>query len=349
MATKKKSTKKSAPKKSTKPDPDPAESAPEAAEAPAEAEAEGSAGGAEAGASREAARATESAPVPTVTMEPNARDAVYDAAFLEARERGLSDREARSLADEVCDRLRFTAREDNHEGEPEATFYDLRAKQDYVYPGGKRKVRTVDRQHSVPFMRDPKTVDAIVIHQTACEFGVSRAMAKRFGNVETARAHRALDVACHALAFRNGYFVAAHDLRVYVNHGNRLNARSLGLEIEGRYPGLMDDPDTVAREDLRTTWGGEPTVLTDKTVETARAALKWLVEEGRKYGMPIKYIFAHRQSSDHRRSDPGEELWKRVVLDYAVAELGLETMPETRWRQGYSIPKEWDPDGKGKY
>lgn len=283
-----------------------------------------------------------------VTLSPNERDAVYEAVYLESRERGMTTRDARSTAEDVCDRLRYTDRDDDHQGfYGVAGLIDLRSKQDYVYPNGKKKTRM--RSRGVPVMRKPGDVDSIVIHQTACEFGVSRRAVRLHGDIETARAHRALDVACHAMAFRNGYFVAAHDLRAYVNHANRLNSRSLGLEIEGRYPGLMDDPSTMAREDLKTTWGGKPTKLTDQTVETACAALLWLATEGAEYGMKIKYVFAHRQSSDDRRSDPGQEIWQRVVLEFATMELGLQTVPINTWSVGRSIPKQWDPSGQGKY
>jgi len=296
---------------------------------------------------------TEPKPAPSPAAMPapraplNVRDLTYEAVYMEARDRGMNDRDARSTGEDVCDRMRLNDAEGDHQSAAFAQFIDLRSQQDYVYPNGKRKAKLL--RSGAPVMREPKEVDSIVIHQTACEFGVSRRAVSLFGDAESARAQRALDVACHALAFRNGYFVAAHDLRVYVNHANRLNDRSLGLEIEGRYPGLMDDPATVAREDLKTTWGGKPTVLTAQTVETACAALKWLVDEGRRYSMPIQYIFAHRQSSDTRRSDPGQEIWQRVVLDYAVPVLGLKTQPETLWRQGYSIPTQWDPAGKGSY
>lgn len=276
-------------------------------------------------------------------------DAVYTATLLECRERGMNIREAESFADDVCDRLRMVAG-DAPSDAPGPALLDLRHKQDYIYPGGKRKAKTVDRQNRVPFMRKPSDVNAIVIHQTACEFGVSKRAVRLHGDPETARAHRALDVACHVLAFRNGYYVAAHDLRVQVNHAGRLNDRSLGLEIEGRYPGLMDDPGTVPREDLDTTWGGPPTELTDRTVETACAALKWMVEEAARYGAEIEYVYAHRQSSDSRRSDPGEEIWQRVVLEYAVPVLGLKTRPERALGKGRRIPVVWDADnGMGEY
>lgn len=293
-------------------------------------------------------------PVSTFVAE---RDVVVEAVYLEARERGLSDREARSFAEDVADRLRLD--DEQRSGPPDTAydtrdescvgdvpFYDLRTEQDFVYPGGKNKVRK--RGRSV-VMRNPADIDTIVIHQTAVEFGVSRrAIANAGGDVELARARRALDVACHAMAFRQGYFVAAHPLLAYVNHANRFNATSLGMEIDGRYPGLTDDPSTVPREDLLTTWGGEPTELTNTTMGAAFAALRWLVEEGRALGCPITKIVSHRQSSDNRRSDPGEEIWRRLVLASA-SKLGLVVVRESPWNQGRHVPTAWDDKGIGAY
>ena len=273
------------------------------------------------------------------------RETVCEAVCLEAAAQGMSERDARAVAEDVADRLRL-------EGEvgdevPKSGFFDLRHEQDFTYPRGKRKTR---KHRGKPVLRDPSKITTIVVHQTAAEFGVSkRSVALAGGNVELARARRALDVACHAMAFRAGYFVAAHPLRVYVNHGNRFNSHSLGLEIDGRYPGLLDDPTTVAREDLNTTWGGTPTELTEATVDASRAALRWLVEEGRREGMPLEFIVSHRQSSDTRRSDPGEAIWQRIVLEYAVPELGLTAVRESRWKEGRPIPAAWDPEGIGAY
>lgn len=296
---------------------------------------------------KEASEKAEGTAAQSDALPRNERDTVSEAVYLEAKGRGLNNRQAMFIAEGVCDRLRLTGESSDHSAEPNVAFYDLRAEQDHVYPNGKKKV-AMTRGRAV-VMREPGTVDSIVIHQTACEFGVSKRAIRLAGDIELARARRALDVACHAMAFRNGYYVAAHDLRTYVNHANRLNSNSLGLEIEGRYPGLVDDPTTVPREDLLTTWGGAPSELTEATVEAARSALRWLVLEGRRYGMPIKYVYAHRQSNDNRRSDPGQEIWQRVVLDYGVPKLGLETKPRTLWQQGRSIPSAWDPDGVGDY
>jgi hypothetical protein len=213
----------------------------------------------------------------------------------------------------------------------------VRGKRKHLLAGGKVVVR------------DPKTITGIVIHQTACTFGPS-------DNAERRHA-RALGVACHALAFRDRTVVLANPLRWYVQHGNGFNDYSLGLEIEGRCSGLVDDPTTAPREDLETTWGGPPDDVTDDVVAAARVALDELVRRGREEGMPLEYVWAHRQSGPDRRSDPGEELWRRVVLEHAVPVLGLRTQPglvvvskkQKARKSPRPIPLAWDPAGIGRY
>lgn len=195
--------------------------------------------------------------------------------------------------------------------------------------------------------RDMSKVDGIVIHQTACTFGPS-------DNAER-RHKRAFGVACHALAFRDGTVVLPNPFPWMVWHGNGFNDRSLGLEVEGRLPGLMDNPATAPREDRDTTWGGEPDDVTDLLVDAARLALWELVNTAKKdHGAVIKWIWAHRQSSGSRRSDPGEEVWRRVVLEYAVPVLGLKTeptlvLPSKKTGPGRPIPRQWDPTQTARY
>lgn len=223
-------------------------------------------------------------------------------------------------------------------------LYDLRAEQSTAHKKTRvRGGRTVRRK--------PEAVTGIVLHQTAVNFGVSPHQVRAAdGDEDLALARRGLNVACHAIAFRRGFFVATHPLVHYVSHGNGFNRYTLGLEVDGRYSGLADDPATLPREDVRTTWGGhEPTELTARTLETARAALRWLVEAGRAEGMPIETIYAHRQSSATRRSDPGELLWRELVLGYAVPVLGLRTDPGLVVGSGRPVPAAWDPGGFGPY
>lgn len=232
-------------------------------------------------------------------------------------------------------------------------MYDLRARRVASSP----KVRMVRGR---PFVRLPQAVDGIVLHQTAAPFGVADYQLRAAGGDRNlALATRATGVACHAMAFRSGFFTAATPLTWHVNHGNGFNSRSLGLEVDGLYSGLRDDPETTPRrEDIETTMGRrEPTVITDATIAAARAALRWLVEAGRAEGMPIRYIWAHRQSSPSRRSDPGEAWWQLLAEEYAIPVLGLEAQRSLAIRStskkapgmGRPIPVEWSPLGSGRY
>jgi len=191
--------------------------------------------------------------------------------------------------------------------------------------------------------RPPETVTAICIHQTACTFGVSQQQINAAGGDRALALHRrALGVACHAMAFMDGTVVIANKLPAYIQHAGPLNSISVGLECEGRLPGLTNDPDG-------TTWGGEPTPLTETMINAAREAVRQLVELAAESGIKITHIYTHRQSSESRRSDCGEGLWRAVVLDYAVPVLGLRTSPGLTFGSGQPVPVEWDPNGVGHY
>jgi hypothetical protein len=192
-------------------------------------------------------------------------------------------------------------------------------------------------------------VTGITLHQTAIEYGVtSRQLAAAGGDRQLAISRRAKGIACHACSFE-GYYAKTHPLAWYIYHGNKLNGHTLGLEIEGRFPGLLDDPVTIRREDLKTLWKGEATELTEARLSAAKAALHYLVKEGRQQGMPIQYLYAHRQAKSNRRSDPGEEIWRKLAIEYGVAVLGLETRPSYAISTGRPIPLDWDSRGIGSY
>lgn len=213
-------------------------------------------------------------------------------------------------------------------------LYDLRTVQDPCHP----KTKLVNGR---TFQRRKSSIDSICLHQTACLFSVSKQQIRHAqGSPEIALATRGMNIASHMTAFRNGVVVAAHPFRSWVHNCNKLNARCLGLEIEGRYPGLESDP-------LRTTYGGSPSELTQEVIRVARDSLTWLVETARSEGCPIEYIYAHRQSSKDRRSDPGEGLWREVVLEYGVPCLDLKVQPGFKIGTGRTLPREWG--GEGNY
>lgn len=278
-------------------------------------------------------------------------DAILDELRQEVGSKLFDERKlkARELAERVADRFRLGT------DAPRLTIaphcYDLRHEQDYLYPQGARKAKLVGGK---VLKRRPKDITHIVFHQTAVEYGVSSSQVKASGgDRELALARRALDVACHVFASRSGFYVLTHELVDHLNHGNGYNAYSIGIEIDGRYSGLEDDPTTVAREDLLTTWKGEPTLLTDTTVEAAKAAIRDVVRSGRALGMPLTTAVAHRQSSGTRRSDPGQAIWQRIVIPL-VEELGLEVELDRALKSpssgdGRPIPRAWDPHGIGDY
>jgi N-acetylmuramoyl-L-alanine amidase len=229
---------------------------------------------------------------------------------------------------------------------PDVVLLDTAADQPNPPPrlvrNGELRYRTVGPgPHARVLERDPATVDTICVHQTACVFGPAGDLTRRHD-----RAH---DVPIHALAFRDGVLALPYPARWYLFHGNGWNARSLGLEIEGRYEGVETNPSTLPdprnERDVHATYD----VLDDLTIATARAGIDAMLARGRALGMPIKYIVAHRQSSGTRRADPGSAIWKHVVIEHAVAVRGLITLPSMTVGEGRPIPLEWDPAGRGHY
>lgn len=208
-------------------------------------------------------------------------------------------------------------------------------------PLEKRNLKKFKKIKGKPVVRDPSTVKGITIHQTAVKYCVAEYQIKAAdGDERLALARRSLQVACHMMAFHDGFLAWPNPLDWYVYHGNGWNATELGIEIDGLYPGV----------ELGKTWNKKKaTQITPKLIMAACAGIELLVREGRKMGMPIEYIHAHRQSSATRRDDPGEQLWKQVVLDFCVPILGLKTEPERAIGDGRPIPLEWDPNGKGAY
>lgn len=186
-------------------------------------------------------------------------------------------------------------------------------------PDGTWRYRTT--AHGV-FVRDPKSIDGICVHQTACVYGP---------HDDTQKKHeRAFNIPIHAVAFNDGSLVLPYPPLWYLFHGGGWNSRSLGIEIEGKYD---DGPDQ----------------MTDLAVACARQGITELVTRGRALGCPIRHVWAHRQSAGDRRDDPGREIWKRVVLEHAVAVLGLIPQQSVHLKDGRSIPVSWDPNGIGPF
>lgn len=205
------------------------------------------------------------------------------------------------------------------------------------------KIGWVKRVH----VRAPDEIKSLCIHQTACVFGARKPDIAQHGEAR-ARHMRALGVAAHLVAFRDGQAVLANPLLWFVHHGNTFNATSVGIEIEGIYPGLMDDPSTLPNEARLTAparWE-DVTPFTQDTLRAAQAAVEYALGQLNLLGARVEYVDAHRQSSMTRRADPGEEPWRKLVLEWLVPRFGLRVRP-AYVVGGRPLPDAWG--GAGPY
>ncbi len=203
-----------------------------------------------------------------------------------------------------------------------------------------RDRRSVANQKYVYGKRDWSKVTGICLHQTACVLG------ERPARWDTVGAHTGVT--------RSGQVIWLHDFDKLVVHGNGWNAQTVGIEIDGLYAGLEDDPSTVINEATRTTWDDptttvheRPQVLTSESVEATCQLIRFICDEVERHGGKVKVLVAHRQASSSRENDPGEAIWKRIGLVMSE-ELGLhDGGPGFKIGSGYAIPEKWDPTRKG--
>jgi hypothetical protein len=142
------------------------------------------------------------------------------------------------------------------------------------------------------------------------------------------------DLAIHYVACRDGSAAWLYDCNALLWHAHGYNGWSIGLEVEGRFPGLLGVPDPHRADRL-----------TDDQADAALRCVRHAVAEVASHGGTLRYLAAHRQSCElSKRPDPGEEIWRRVALP-AMAEhslLAARTLPE-----GAPIPEAWDPRAVG--
>jgi hypothetical protein len=226
--------------------------------------------------------------------------------------------------------------------------YDDRLRTDMSHALPIRPVKGYAIKGGRVVLRDPTKIIGITLHQTACEFGLAAYQIKAArGDRRLAQARRALAVPAHVVSFEE-QFVTPCPLLALAYHGHGLNNFTYGEEIEGLYFGVAGD--------LKTLWTGKldrATEWTPKRRDTARAALYYIYTNGRRLGSPLEYLFAHRQSTA-KPSDPGQQVWEDIAIDFGEKELGLKpkleyTLVDRHGRKGRPIPREWDPRSPVKY
>ncbi len=140
----------------------------------------------------------------------------------------------------------------------------------------------------------------------------------------------------HYVALLNGDILFNNQISRYTYHGNGGNGPLVGISLEGNFPGLTKN--RKKKHD----------VMDGFVIETSRAAIRLAVGKSREEGAPIEILAAHRQYSDGRLGDPGEEWWKEVGIPMKK-ELSLEVHYSFRHGSGNKICREWDPEGLVDY
>lgn len=164
------------------------------------------------------------------------------------------------------------------------------------------KVRLDRRGQAV--VRRAEAIDSVMLHMMAVPmFGLSdRQLAAAGGDRTLALARRGLGVSAHQAVFferpmHPPLIVDSAPILWHLNHGNRANPFSLGLEVEGIYEGVVGDPRSLWRYPEPSDW--------DAIRDAAAHGLARLVERGRAAGCPLRWVIAHRQSSATAGAGPG--------------------------------------------
>jgi hypothetical protein len=163
----------------------------------------------------------------------------------------------------------------------------------------------------------------IVWHQSDCEMGE--------------RLSRYRNSSAHFFVTSGGQIVQLHDVEWLTYHAHALNARSIGIEIEGAFLGIEGNTKTWAKYHAI-----KPQALTGEQIEAAMALARYLKDLLSSRGSRLRAYYAHRQGSNTRDRDPGSLIWQSIVLPSAL-ETGCEVPFERVFGKGKPIPKQWDP------
>jgi N-acetyl-anhydromuramyl-L-alanine amidase AmpD len=202
--------------------------------------------------------------------------------------------------------------------------------------GANRTIYDIRGQHDRPkhYARKRRWSDivGVTLHQTGCNMPQKPSSWKRLN--------------AHIGITQEGLVVLVNDPTDMIWHAQGLSKRTIGIEIEGNYQGVAGNNNTLWKG------GGGPHFLNDNMLCALQELLGWLTSEFSHNGVEWQSIFAHRQSSDARRGDPGSDIWQRVAMSWAES-LGLKDEydggPYYCIGSGSAIPQLWNPSYPRKY
>lgn len=173
--------------------------------------------------------------------------------------------------------------------------------------------------------RPPSRIDTIVLHQTGCDMP------------DDPRAWRRLNA--HIGVLRSGVIVLVNPVTDMIWHAQGLSRNSIGVEIEGNFPGVEGKMNTLWKG------GGGPDTLSIGQLN-AVSLLGDLIES--EIG-EISHVMAHRQSSSTRPADPGSEIWRDFGIVLQSRFGATDGGNNFRTGLGRPIPREWDSRRTSRY
>lgn len=164
------------------------------------------------------------------------------------------------------------------------------------------------------------TISGVMLHRTACVLGENP---KRWESIN-----------CHIGVTLSGKVILMHHFWRMIWHGNGPSPSTIGIEFDGNpegIPGVFWKP------------GGGPHPITREQEQAADVLFSIVKKEIELIGGKLKYVLAHRQSSQDREYDPGWHCWQTIGLNWQNR-IGIKSPVNRIWGTGKPIPKEWDPD-----
>ena len=155
-----------------------------------------------------------------------------------------------------------------------------------------------------------------------------------------------LAIPAHDIVTWDNRAIVLHDGDDYMWHAGALNRYTTGVEIACRAAGTEGDRSTLwigpsdkAKGFTYESLCREPT---DEQLALARDMVERRLAEAVLHGCTLRNlgIYAHRQSSAHRLSDPGSRIWQHVALPLTRKYKLRDTSQEV-FDTGRPIPRSW--------
>jgi len=138
---------------------------------------------------------------------------------------------------------------------------------------------------------------------------------------------------------RNGLIVFVNDPTDFIWHAQHGSKRSIGIEINGFFPGTYDDFSEVPAERR----------LTKAQIQAAPRLFDLLQMLFRVNDAIWEFVYLHRQFKDTRRGDPGKEIYETFALPW-MEKLGVtDGGPDFKSGSGKPVPKDWNPNYTARY